>query len=118
MGHVIGTLVTNMGDHHRHLPEQSRNCLTCACENRNNSPARDLLEATGAMSINGILAAVFMADSEEHAALVALAREAIARQREWCMGSGPLLPAACRRYVSFPGAMLATLSLVTSTADE
>ena len=44
----------------------------------------ELMRATEALTATGVLAAVFVATSDEHARLVRMARAAIAEQRELC----------------------------------
>lgn len=71
-----------------HLPDGSVHCLTCACKNPDNRHATLLLGMTEALSAVGVLAAVFVAASDEHARLVQTARAAIAEEREACATNG------------------------------
>jgi hypothetical protein len=73
----------------RDLPDHATRCLTCACENRENHAATDLLRKAEALSATGVIAAIFLADSEQHRDLTLRARHAIAEQREWCDSRGP-----------------------------
>ena len=73
----------------RHLPDGSACCLACACGNPDNRHAKDLLEMTEAMTATGVLAAVFVATSDEHAQLVRTARAAIAEERDVCAANRP-----------------------------
>ena len=73
----------------RELPEQATRCLTCACKNDENESAAELMADAEALTATGVIAAIFLADSEVHRDLTALAREAIAEQREWCERNGP-----------------------------
>ena len=72
-----------------HLPERAMACLTCACEDSRNAEGRTLLERTDALTSTGVLAAILIADSEEHKEIIALAREAIHAERELCRSRGP-----------------------------
>jgi hypothetical protein len=72
-----------------HLPERAMACLTCACEDGRNAPGCALLERTDALTSTGVLAAILIADSEEHQKIVALARQAILDERELCRSHGP-----------------------------
>lgn len=60
----------------------------CACENPVNRLAHFLLWQAGAMSATGVIAAVFIAGSNERDELLALARGAIAEQRAECLSRG------------------------------
>ncbi len=71
----------------------------CACENRENRLARFLLGQAGAMSATGVIAAVFIADSNERDELLALARGAIAEQREQCLNRGLFASHRCPEIV-------------------
>ena len=82
-------------DRLRHLPEQSGECLGCACSNPENLAARELLNQTGATSAVGVLATIFVADSPEHDTIVALSRDAIVEQRAWCEANGPFKSNGC-----------------------
>lgn len=76
----------------RELPEQATRCLTCACENWENRAANDLLGAADALTATGVVAALFVADSQQHRELVDRARDAIAEQRAWCDEHGAFEP--------------------------
>jgi len=78
-----------MTEERRDLPDQSTRCLTCACENRENHAAKELLAKADALSATGVVAAIFLADSNQHLDLTERARRAIAEQREWCDRHGP-----------------------------
>jgi hypothetical protein len=71
-----------------HLPDGSADCLECACCNPDNRHAKTLLDMTEALTATGVLAAVFVATSDEHATLVHTARAAIAEEREACEANG------------------------------
>jgi len=60
----------------------------CACENAQNRLSRLLLERAGALTATGVVAAVFIATSEERQQLLLLARGAIAEQRDSCLRVG------------------------------
>ncbi len=79
----------------RHLPEQSGECLGCACSNAENLAARELMRRTGTNSVVGVLAAIFVAESTDHDEIVALSRDAILEQRDWCERNGPFKPDDC-----------------------
>lgn len=79
----------------RELPEHAGQCLTCACEDELNQPARVLLAEAEALTATGVLAAIFIADSDAHASLTIRAREAIAEQRARCERDGPFRPERC-----------------------
>lgn len=72
----------------RELPEQATRCLTCACLNRENRAAANLLDIAEALTATGVVAAIFLADSDSHYALTQQARHAIAEQRAWCHAHG------------------------------
>lgn len=72
----------------RELPDQSTHCLTCACRNEQNVAAAELLADADALSATGVIAAIFLADSEVHHDLTTQARESIREQREWCQANG------------------------------
>lgn len=78
-----------------HIPERAAACLACACEDRRNRSARQLLKATNALSAIGVLAAIVISASEEHRTIVDLARTAIHEQREICRESGPFHTQRC-----------------------
>ena len=73
----------------RELPEQATRCLTCACKNGENASASELMAEADALTATGVIAAIFLADSEVHQDLTTLAREAIREQRDWCERNGP-----------------------------
>jgi hypothetical protein len=73
---------------HRQLPEQATHCLTCACRNGENAAATELMADAEALTATGVIAAIFLADSEVHHDLTMQAREAIREQREWCEAKG------------------------------
>ena len=75
----------------RDLPDHSTRCLTCACENRENRAATELLAQADALSATGVVAAIFLANSDQHMDLTERARRAIGEQREWCDRHGPSL---------------------------
>ena len=60
----------------------------CACENAQNRLSPLLLEKTGALTATGVVAAVFIATSEERQQLLLLARGAIAEKRDRCLREG------------------------------
>ena len=76
----------------RELPEQTTRCLTCACSNRENHAAAELLANAEALTATGVVAAIFLADSEQHQDLTLRARRAIAEQRAWCHTHGVFHP--------------------------
>lgn len=78
-----------------HLSDTSTECLTCACENRENLAASQLLEKTEALSSVGVIAAVLIEESPEHLELLRLARKAISEQRAWCHEHGPFRQNRC-----------------------
>lgn len=82
----------------KHLPDRASACLTCACEDGRNEAARRLLEHTNALSMTGVLAAILMADSEEHREIVTLARDAIHVEREICRMFGPFAWKRCGEH--------------------
>jgi hypothetical protein len=81
--------MNSMTGKRRDLPDHATRCLTCACENRENDAAGELLARAEALSATGVIAAIFLADSDQHRDLTARAREAIAEQRESCDANGP-----------------------------
>lgn len=87
----------------RDLTDQATRCLTCACLNRENRAAVELLETAEALTATGVVAAIFLADSDSHHALTHQARHAIAEQRAWCHEHGAFsddcvsVPASARR---------------------
>ncbi len=82
----------------RYLTEHAIQCLACACANLENVAGRELLQLTDSLSSSGVLAAVFIGDSQEHEEIVRLAREAIEEQRVWCRVNGPFRPSHCRTH--------------------
>ena len=80
------------------IPERAAACLACACEDARNVAARQLLFATEALSATGVLAAIVIAESEEHKRIVELARLAIAEQREICRTEGPFREYRCGEH--------------------
>lgn len=81
----------------RHLPDQAVNCLACACLNRDNVIAAELLLAAQAATATGVVAAIFTATNHDHCEVASLARRAISEQRNWCRQHGPFRAAECRR---------------------
>lgn len=79
----------------RHVPDRSMACLTCACEDPRNRTAKQLLDATSALSIDGILAAILVADGDEYDDIVHLARQVIHDEREICREQGPFRSERC-----------------------
>ncbi len=103
----------------KHLPEQAAQCLGCACQNSENLAARELMLVTQSVSIRGVVAAIFMSGTAEHEEIVALAREAIREQREWCDRNGPINVSDCMRHVpviAMPGGE--GLLIATEDSDQ
>lgn len=80
------------------IPERAAACLACACEDVRNGAARHLLATTQALSATGVLAAIVIAESEEHKRIVELARNAISDQREICRTEGPFREIRCGEH--------------------
>jgi hypothetical protein len=74
------------------IPDQASRCLACACENRENEAAAELLAKAEALSATGVVAAIFLAGSDQHHELTERARRAIAEQRDWCDVHGAFHP--------------------------
>lgn len=87
----------------RHLPEKADQCLSCACANGENLAAQELLLVTNSATVRGVVAALFIAGLAEHGQIVALARDAISEQRQWCDRKGPFRADDClRRLLVIP----------------
>lgn len=76
-------------EHLFHFSEAAADCLTCACENRENLSGQSLLSKTRSLTAVGVLAAVLVDESPEHLEILQGARIAIRDQRDWCMEKGP-----------------------------
>jgi hypothetical protein len=76
-------------EHLFHFSEAAADCLTCACENRENLSGQSLLLKTRSLTAVGVLAAVLVDESPEHLEILHSARTAIREQRDWCMANGP-----------------------------
>jgi hypothetical protein len=77
------------------LPEQATRCLTCACANAANAAAAELLRQAGALTATGVIAAIFLAQSDLRWSLTEQARHAIAEQRQWCEVHGAWDASVC-----------------------
>jgi hypothetical protein len=69
------------------LTELQMRCLGCALEHPEEPAVRHLLSRTGASTVDGVLAAIFVAQHHDRSILLALTRQVIAQHRPACEGS-------------------------------
>ena len=67
------------------LTDLQTKCLGCALTESANTAAQHLLDRVGASTVDGILAAIFVAKGVERSLLLAIARQAIAEHRTQCV---------------------------------
>ena len=66
------------------LTDLQMNCLTCALADPREATTQHLLARTGASTVEGVLAALFVARDSDRSILLALTRQVIEKHRPNC----------------------------------
>lgn len=74
------------------LTELQMNCLACALADPQEAATQHLLSRTGASTVDGVLAAIFVARDSDRSILLALTRQVIEKHRPNCREPERCLP--------------------------